>query len=109
MNRYPFMKEFIETKTCDSKELVLEKDIFDFALIDGDHTYEGVKNDFLKIISFMRYEGVMCFHDNSVHFPGVQKFIEELKDMKEMVCLGEAGSATCFKVKRNMNVCVLDM
>jgi predicted O-methyltransferase YrrM len=36
---------------------------FDFLFIDGDHTYEGVKADFLKFREFVREGGLIAFHD----------------------------------------------
>jgi len=36
---------------------------FDFLMIDGDHTYEGVKADFLHYRQFVREGGLIAFHD----------------------------------------------
>jgi predicted O-methyltransferase YrrM len=36
---------------------------FDFIFIDGDHSYEGVKNDYEKYKQFLSEEGFMAFHD----------------------------------------------
>jgi predicted O-methyltransferase YrrM len=36
---------------------------FDVLFIDGDHTYEGAKKDFLKYRSFVREGGLIAFHD----------------------------------------------
>jgi predicted O-methyltransferase YrrM len=36
---------------------------FDFLFIDGDHTYEGVKADFLQYREFVREGGLIAFHD----------------------------------------------
>jgi len=35
----------------------------DFAFIDGDHTYEGVKSDFLNYRPIVRSGGIIGFHD----------------------------------------------
>lgn len=35
----------------------------DMLFIDGDHTYEGVKQDFEMYSKFVRKGGVVCFHD----------------------------------------------
>ena len=67
MDRYPLMKDFVEFKVGDSKDINLEDNKFDFVLIDGDHSYEGVKSDFLKIRPYVRSGGVICFHDDSDH------------------------------------------
>ena len=36
---------------------------FDFIFIDGDHSYEGVKNDYEKYKQFLADDGYMAFHD----------------------------------------------
>ncbi len=35
----------------------------DFIFIDGDHTYEGVKSDFLQYSPLVRSGGIIAFHD----------------------------------------------
>jgi len=35
----------------------------DFLFIDGDHTYEGVEQDFYKYLSFVKPGGIIAFHD----------------------------------------------
>ncbi len=46
---------------------------FDFAFVDGDHTYEAVKHDF----SLVKFTGRVLFHD--VNFEPIKKFaIDEL-------------------------------
>lgn len=50
----------------------------DFLYIDGDHSYEGVKNDFLNFEPFVRNGGLIGFHDTQI-CPGVVLFIEQLK------------------------------
>jgi predicted O-methyltransferase YrrM len=53
---------------------------YDVIFIDGDHSYEGVKKDFLKCLKNINPEGVMIFHDiASVGAPGVVQFWEEVK------------------------------
>ncbi|MDY7000284.1 MAG: class I SAM-dependent methyltransferase [Thermodesulfobacteriota bacterium] len=47
--------------------------------IDGEHTYEGVKNDFEAWSKFVVPAGIIAFHDyGNPHFPGVKKFYSEL-------------------------------
>ena len=48
----------------------------DMVFIDGDHSYAGVKNDYEKMIEWIRGGGILAFHD-CVHFAGVSKVIGE--------------------------------
>jgi predicted O-methyltransferase YrrM len=56
----------------------------DFAFIDGDHTYEGVKADFLNYGDLVRPGGVIAFHDilPTSKFPDIQvfRFWQEIKE-----------------------------
>jgi len=54
----------------------------DFLFIDGDHSYEGVKKDYLKYSPLVREGGLIAFHDICEHAPEsgceVKKFWDEL-------------------------------
>lgn len=56
----------------------------DFLFIDGDHSYEGVKTDFLNYSPLVRPGGIVAFHDICEHAPEnqceVKKFWDELKE-----------------------------
>lgn len=43
----------------------------DFLFIDGDHSYEGVKRDFLDYGPLVRPGGIIAFHDIVYHFAGL--------------------------------------
>lgn len=55
----------------------------DFLFIDGDHTYEGAKNDFEMYAPLVKDGGIIAFHDIAQHPPekncNVHKFWEEIK------------------------------
>ncbi|MAW26219.1 MAG: hypothetical protein CMQ84_09590 [Gammaproteobacteria bacterium] len=55
----------------------------DFLFIDGDHTYQGVKRDFLMYKRFVNTGGFVAFHDiiQRDDYPGIEvwKFWDELK------------------------------
>jgi len=55
----------------------------DFLMIDGDHSYEGVKSDFLTYKELVKDGGLIAFHDSCEHPPEamceVKKFVDEIK------------------------------
>lgn len=69
------------------KEVLGDKEV-DFLLLDGDHTYEGVKRDFYDYLPFMNQRwGIIALHDICPHEEGgatnVEKFWKELKEKYE--------------------------
>jgi predicted O-methyltransferase YrrM len=62
---------------------LLNGERLDFLFLDGDHTYEGVKNDFFMYFPLVREGGLAALHD-IVHHPshpdiGVHVFWKELR------------------------------
>jgi len=55
----------------------------DFLFIDGDHTYEGVEQDFLMYSPLVRKGGIVAFHDIVTHDPtegcAVDRFWNRIK------------------------------
>lgn len=51
----------------------------DLVFIDGDHSYEGVKSDWLLYEPLVRAGGLVLFHDkmNTREFPGIARLIDE--------------------------------
>jgi predicted O-methyltransferase YrrM len=59
---------FVEGKTCDSTSLkkvteALGGEKLDLLFIDADHSYAGVKQDFMHYRQFVRDGGIIAFHD----------------------------------------------
>jgi len=50
----------------------------DFAFIDGDHSYKGIKNDFDIIYKKLSNQGIVAFHD-TLRIDGCREFIIDLK------------------------------
>ena len=76
-----------------------------YAFIDGDHSYEGVRADFENIVQYMYVDADMLFHDACAtrafatkHEP-VARFIEELKMDPRVVWIEDVGSISDFRVK----------
>jgi len=74
-----------QNSTCLSElENVLDGDEIDFLFIDGDHSYDGVKSDFLIYKHLVAPGGLIGFHDSCEHPKEtgceVKKFVDEIKD-----------------------------
>jgi cephalosporin hydroxylase len=75
-------------ETYERVKSILGDDRVDFLFIDGDHTYEGVRGDYLMYRDFVRSEGYIAFHDiNDSEFHrannvGVPRFWDELQGSK---------------------------
>ena len=52
-----------EKSTLEKTKRILNSKKLDFLLIDGDHTYNGVKKDFEMYRGLVRKEGIIAFHD----------------------------------------------
>lgn len=51
---------------------------YDIIFIDGDHSYDGVKQDYMTFKDFLNYKGFVVFHDTFV-CRGVSDFVFKLK------------------------------
>ncbi len=64
-------------------ERVLKNQPLDYLFLDGDHTYEGVRQDFEMYSPLVRSGGIIAFHDIAKHAPDsgcdVDKFWNEIK------------------------------
>lgn len=73
---------------ADSHNKALQRDVenylptVDFLFIDGDHSLEGVKQDFEMYSPFVRKGGIIAFHDALYHHDGTEEvdiFWNEIK------------------------------
>jgi predicted O-methyltransferase YrrM len=65
--------------TVDEVRRVVSQASVDFLFIDGDHTYEGVKQDFDLYSPLVRSGGLVAIHDiASPAVPGVARFWSEI-------------------------------
>jgi hypothetical protein len=82
----------------DAREVVWNKEI-DVLLIDGDHSYDGVKADYDKYMPFVKDGGLILFHDVLWPQKGVMKFFwEEVKYPKSVLSLSPSGLGVVYKV-----------
>ena len=115
---YPDLKEycqFIKGSSHDPVTLQVvrnslpEGKLFDIALIDGDHTYEGVKADYEDYYPLVKDGGLLILHDICNINCGVPQFWKEIKDEKFAFNWGKAqnsivpGLGFCRKEKKNLN------
>lgn len=82
--RLIFIRENSHTLTSFQKiKELLQGNQLDFLLIDGDHTYEGVKLDFEMYSGLVARDGVIAFHDivtgPEKDVGGVPRFWKEIK------------------------------
>lgn len=73
-------------------EAVKKYGIFDLLLIDGDHTYKGVKQDFEWYVPLVKPGGLILMHDICNRNVDVKKFWEEIKWPKIALEYGRAGN-----------------
>jgi predicted O-methyltransferase YrrM len=60
------------------KKSDIDHNIMDFVFIDGCHNYDYVKNDTLKALSVIAYNGLIVWHDYQECWSGVIKYLNEL-------------------------------
>lgn len=66
----------LEMLSSDAHDSISETD-FDFIYIDGDHSYESVKNDIEMWYPRVRMGGILCGHDYNPAFEGVIRAVDE--------------------------------
>ena len=78
----------------------------DFLFIDGDHSYEGVREDYHLFSKFVKKNGIIAFHDISVednktgYVCGVKRFWNEIKGdhpNREIIEKGGLGIGILYK------------
>jgi len=77
LNNYELIH--IDTANKKFKEIIEKKcPIIDFAFIDGDHTYSGLKNDFDIVYPLLNKFGAIAFHD-TLKIDGCREFMIDLR------------------------------
>lgn len=65
---------------------------YDLIVIDGDHSYEGVKADVDNYLPYLADGGFLLFHDSALPDWGVMAVVAELKGSKDLEFIGEYKS-----------------
>jgi cephalosporin hydroxylase len=69
----------VNTREPIFKQILAEKvKKIDFAFIDGCHSYDGVKNDFLAVKPYLTEDAIVVFHDTEF-IDGVREFMIDLR------------------------------
>lgn len=82
-DRCEFINLAADSQDAATVELADSSGPFDFVFIDGDHTYNGVRADWLAYSPLVRPGGTVAFHDTWPNFdrhePGVVRWVDELR------------------------------
>ncbi len=81
---------------CDSRTFDTSpyRESMDYIFIDGDHSYEGVKNDTEKALQLLKPGGVIVWHDYAAKSPGVLDYLAEFSQERPLFRLRK----TCLAV-----------
>jgi len=100
-DRWVFKKAYSYDVASDIPE-----DSYDFIFIDGDHTYDAVKQDYKMYYPAIKKGGLIFFHDSRMNRGGApfhvgsSAFVDELIEYSQVLeLIGEAFSLTCFRKK----------
>jgi len=96
-------------------EKSLQGELLDFIFIDGDHTYDGVKSDFLNYKKYLKDGGYIAFHDIDYHSSTISigcevyKFWNEIKEEYDFIefkqgSFGGIGLVRIFENKIKVNI-----
>lgn len=66
-----------DSRVVDMAMHIASKQQYDILFIDGDHSYEGVKNDTLNYLDLVRSGGYFVFHDTN-HIEGIFRWLTEI-------------------------------
>ncbi|MEM6480578.1 MAG: class I SAM-dependent methyltransferase, partial [Pseudomonadota bacterium] len=74
--------------------------MFDFSYIDGDHAYHAVRRDTLLVLGYATDNHVIVFDDYSTQFPGVPRFVEEMRECKGVEQIAHVHPDIAFVVQK---------
>ena len=69
-----------------AKDELEEDELYDVLLIDGDHTYEGAKQDWEDYMPLVKQGGVIFLHDTVNRNEGVNKLWDEIDFPEKFNC-----------------------
>ncbi|CAG0996607.1 hypothetical protein ARNL5_03687 [Anaerolineae bacterium] len=97
VERHPAMQRRCTLVKGDTKTLDFTRFPFvDLVYIDGDHEYEGVRSDFLNVLTRLKPGGLVIFDDYYEDFPGVMRLVDEATATSGCVYVGNEGQDIGF-------------
>jgi predicted O-methyltransferase YrrM len=89
---YGKLDKFIKSNNCvpiqmfssEANKIITEED-FDFIYIDGDHSYDYVKEDIEIWYPKVRDGGILCGHDYNNQWEGVVQAVDEFVDKYSLI------------------------
>lgn len=90
-DRDRIMQIFCDSRTFDTTPY---RESMDYIFIDGDHSYQGVKNDTEKALQLLKPGGVIVWHDYAAKSPGVLEYLAEFSQERPLFRLRK----TCLAV-----------
>ena len=114
-NVYILKNDSHNSETIEKVKEILNGEELDFIFIDGDHTYEGVKQDYEQYKPFLKDGGYIAFHDitdtdiNRTLGNQVNKLWNELPndnkiEFNEHGPYMGIGVIQCFKYRKKLNI-----
>jgi predicted O-methyltransferase YrrM len=101
------LEERVRLHVGDSRTVALPPDPLDLLFVDGDHSYEGARADFLRWSPLVRAGGQLLFHDGvdtggyGNTYPGVTRAVAEVEAAGEFERLPGAGTIAQFVRRRS--------
>lgn len=65
------------SETIDKLKVNLNGKLIDLLFIDGDHSYDGVRNDFINYEKFVKKNGFIVIDDYEPNYPQIIKFVND--------------------------------
>jgi cephalosporin hydroxylase len=91
----------IEGYSTDDKAIqAASKQLYDVLIIDGDHSYAGVKSDFVNFAPMVKRGGYILIDDDSApEWPEITKYVDdELIPRPDITLIGRGWRTAVFKV-----------
>ncbi|MEM8790677.1 MAG: class I SAM-dependent methyltransferase [Pseudomonadota bacterium] len=105
VSRFPRMERIVTKVTANSgDDWTGNVGSVDFSYIDGDHSYQAVRRDCLKVLSCASENHMMAFDDYSTQFPGVVRFVEELRESPGVTFVAFEHPDIAFTIARPRDV-----